>query len=285
MKPNTGREGILMRKWLGILTLSIALAGCGENAAEAPEESQQTPPIPEEQANSEQAEEKVSEEAKGTPAETPPLYRINEQLWTIEPLQDANPKVALLTIDDAPENYSLEMAKTLKEYEVPAIFFVNGMFLEEEESRQILKEIAHMGFEIGNHTYSHQNLKSLTEKEQREEILKVNRMVEEITGEKPIFFRAPFGSNTDFSRKIVQEENMVLMNWTYGYDWEEEYMDEAPLANIMVNTPLLQNGANLLMHDRKWTNEALDDIITGLRQKGYEFVDPAVIKNEQQTET
>jgi peptidoglycan/xylan/chitin deacetylase (PgdA/CDA1 family) len=54
-------------------------------------------------------------------------------------------------------------------------------------------------------------------------------------------------------------------------------MDADGLADIMVNTELLRDGANLLMHDREWTADALEKIVLGLRQKGYEFVDPSTI--------
>ncbi|MFK4998076.1 hypothetical protein ACI2OX_14020 [Bacillus sp. N9] len=49
-------------------------------------------------------------------------YRMNEKMYSFEPIADANPKVALLTIDDAPNTYALEMAKTLKALDAPAIF-------------------------------------------------------------------------------------------------------------------------------------------------------------------
>jgi peptidoglycan/xylan/chitin deacetylase (PgdA/CDA1 family) len=71
---------------------------------------------------------------------------------------------------------------------------------------------------------------------------------------------------------------MLLMNWTYGYDWENDYQSKEALADIMVNTPLLRAGANLLIHDREWTNAALEEIVKGIRNKGYEFVNPALIK-------
>lgn len=108
--------------------------------------------------------------------------------------------------------------------------------------------------------------------------MSVNDKVEEITGERPKFFRAPFGSNTDESRKIASEEKMLVMNWTYGYDWESQYMTKDAIADIMVNTELLNNGANLLMHDREWTNAGLEKIVKGLRDKGYELLDPILIE-------
>ncbi|WP_438316726.1 polysaccharide deacetylase family protein [Sporosarcina sp. FA9] len=206
-----------------------------------------------------------------------PLYELNTS-WAFQPINDANPKVVLLTIDDAPDKYALEMAKTLKELDAPAIFFVNGHFIDTDEEKAILKEIHELGFAIGNHTKTHANLKQSSEEQQKEEILFVSDAVEEAIGERPKFFRAPFGVNTDFSRALVLDEKMLLMNWSYGYDWEKQYMEEATLADIMVNSEYLRDGANLLMHDRKWTAEALTTIVEGLRAKGYDFINPNTIK-------
>ncbi|MGG0790071.1 polysaccharide deacetylase family protein [Peribacillus simplex] len=205
-------------------------------------------------------------------------YRVDKEYWSFKPIGDANPKVVLLTFDDAPDKYSLKIAQTLKRLEVPAIFFVNGHFLENDENKAVLKEIHEMGFSIGNHTYSHVNLKQLTEKEQEREIVKLNNLVEGITGVRPKYFRAPFGSNTEHSKKVAEKEKMLVMNWTYGYDWEKEYQDKKALREIMLNSPYLGNGANLLMHDRKWTSEAIEDIVKGFQKNGYEILDPKLIE-------
>ncbi len=229
----------------------------------------------EEEPTVEQGETNTEEEMV---VEKTPQYKVNEANWSIEPITDANEKVVLLTIDDAPDQHALQMATTLKELKAPAIFFVNGHFLDTPEEKEIVKKIHEMGFLIGNHTYSHSSLPDLTQEEQKEEILSINKIVEEVIGEKPKFFRAPFGQNTDFSKELVAQEGMILMNWTYGYDWEAKYQTKEALADIMVNTPYLNNGANLLMHDRSWTNEALSDIVNGLRKKGFEIVDPELIQ-------
>ncbi|WP_226658484.1 polysaccharide deacetylase family protein [Pseudalkalibacillus hwajinpoensis] len=222
-------------------------------------------------------EEEQQKEDEATAA-TEPEYRLNEAFWGFEPINEAPAEAVLLTIDDAPDKNAVEMAKTLKELDAPAIFFVNGHFIDTEEEKARLKEIHDMGFEIGNHTMTHADLKSLSEDEQREEILKLNDMIEEVIGEKPKFFRAPFGSNTDFSKSLAEEEGMLVMNWTYGYDWVKEYQNKAAIADIMVNSPLLQNGANLLMHDRDWTAAALGDIVKGLRDKDYALINPEEIE-------
>ncbi|WP_238446463.1 polysaccharide deacetylase family protein [Alkalihalophilus pseudofirmus] len=222
-----------------------------------------------------QTEDNISEQ------EPKALYKVNETNWKVESLTESEQNIVLLTIDDALDKYSADMADALNELGAGAIFFVNGHFIESEKGQADLKKIHDMGFEIGNHTMNHPNLEELSEEEQYREIVELNDLIEEVTGERPRFFRAPFGANTAYSESVVRDEGMILMNWTYGYDWEAEYMEKEALADIMVNTPLLTNGANILMHDREWTMEAIEDIVTGLKEKGYDIVDPREIKGLQ----
>ncbi|SFL57267.1 polysaccharide deacetylase family protein [Salibacterium qingdaonense] len=207
------------------------------------------------------------------------LYEVNPADSSLDTIKkEADPKKVLLTIDDAPDTYSVDMAKTLAEKEVPAVFFVNGHFLNSEEGKKKLEKIADLGFEIGNHTMTHANVSKLSRAELDDEIEVLNEKIEDITGERPGFFRAPFGDNSEESKAYIKDQGMTWMNWSYGYDWNAEYQNPEALTDIMVNTELLGNGSNLLMHDREWTSEALDDIIDGLREKGYGFIDPDHIK-------
>lgn len=276
------------RKCIAFAAVMLLLTACGEqNTASTVDDKE---PAEEQEVSKEEQETEEAEKEEGVKEEAAveeepeevavaePQYRINSANWSAQPIADASEKVVLVTIDDAPDKHAMEMAETLKSQEVPAIFFVNGHFLDTDEEKQQLKKLHEMGFAIGNHTNNHPNLRDLTEKEQAEEILQLNETIEQIIGEKPKFFRAPHGANTDFSKQLVQDEGMVLMNWTYGYDWEQQYQNAQSLTDIMVNTEFLNNGANLLMHDREWTSEALPDIIQGLKDKGYGFVDPEAIE-------
>lgn len=257
-----------------MLILLAACSGDGTKKESSKENADQIV-VEDEQEEEAYIEEQESEEE--TVAGQEPLYQL-DAIWGFQPIDDANPKVVLLTIDDAPDKHALQMAKTLKELEVPAIFFVNGHFLQTDEEKAMLKEIHEMGFAIGNHTNTHPNLQKLTEVEQKEEILTVSNIVEEVIGERPKYFRAPFGQNTEYSKSIVAEDGMLLMNWSFGYDWEKQYMDAEALADIMVNTEYMRNGANLLMHDREWTANALEGIVNGFREKGYGFIEPETIQ-------
>ena len=257
-----------------IILLGLSACNNVEEKPEVEKETEETTPVSQEPV----VDEEESGEEEVVVEDSEPLYQLNEANWTLQPIKDTKAKAVLLTIDDAPDRYAVEMATTLKELNAPAIFFVNGHFIDSDEEKANLKAIYDMGFAIGNHTQTHVNLKDSSEEQQREEILSVNESVEAVIGEKPKFFRAPFGVNTDFSRSLVQQEGMLLMNWTYGYDWEKQYMDAASLTDIMVNTEYLTDGANLLMHDREWTAGALRGIVEQLRAKGYDFIDPSTIK-------
>ncbi|WP_245830922.1 polysaccharide deacetylase family protein [Sediminibacillus massiliensis] len=226
-------------------------------------------------------EQEEQEEQESPEVEISPKYELTEN-WRVKPLEDGvDEQVVLLTIDDAPDEHALQMAETLNELDAGAIFFVNGHFLDTEEEKDTLRKIHEMGFLIGNHTFNHQALGEVDEQTQKEEIIKLNDLIEDIIGERPKFFRAPHGQNTDYSKKLAEEEGMLLMNWSYGYDWNEEYMTKEAIADIMVNTELLGNGANLLMHDREWTANALEDIVKGLRNKGFEPIDPKLLETPE----
>lgn len=287
----------LLLSMLIVIAMVFVLSACSNNATENDTNNQKendteetdndNESVHEEGTNTEADEDKEPEEKEEEVVNQVDVeYEINENSSVI-PINDADEKVVLLTIDDAPDKHALEMANTLKDLDANAIFFVNGHFLNTDEQKETLKKIHEMGFVIGNHTMTHQNLTKVDEQTQSQEIVELSDKIEEIIGERPKFFRAPHGANTDFSRQLVKEEKMVLMNWTYGYDYFAPYQDAEKIKQAMisgegpeVDVPysLLKPGANLLMHDRKWTNAALADIVTGLRDKGYTMVDPRAIK-------
>src|SRR5699024_11743793 len=100
------------------------------------------------------------------------LYTVDPETSAIVPSsEEAEPAAVLLTIDDAPDENAVAMAHTLKELGAPAIFFVNGMFIESEEGREKLTEIHELGFEIGNHTFNHINMKEITTEDTAPEII------------------------------------------------------------------------------------------------------------------
>ena len=113
--------------------------------------------------------------------------------------EEGNKKIAL-TFDDGPHPYYTEqLLKGLRERGVKATFFITGKNVEAYP--EIVKEIYDDGHLIGNHTYSHTQLTSKNEDAFRQELIKTNEVIREVTGEDTIYVRPPYGSwNKEFEK-------------------------------------------------------------------------------------
>lgn len=210
---------------------------------------------------------------------------ISSEITAIDSSNTSRP--ILLTFDDAPQPPSdaLRIAQALKERGVSAIFLVNGMYLKDETGRQIVRQLYDMGFEIGNHTTHHPNLRELSYEEQYAEIKETQDLIQEITGFKARWFRPPFGKFNMDTINICNEFGLQLMTWSFGYDWMEEYQDGHKLAHISLNNEYLREGANILMHDLPWTADAIGQMVDGYLAQGFTIVDPYLIKSQQNATT
>jgi polysaccharide deacetylase family sporulation protein PdaB len=184
-------------------------------------------------------------------------------------------KVIALTFDDGPHpKYTSEILDILDEYDVKATFFVLGKFAEAYPD--IIRRQWEEGHEIGNHTYSHINIKKASKDNLQKEYKKTQEIVYSVTNSKPKLFRPPYGSFDEKTIDIVEKNNSVIVLWSYkqdSKDWSN------PEVNKIVNTTLsnIENGDIILFHDYIYYNEshtveALKKIIPELKNRGYEFV-------------
>ena len=96
----------------------------------------------------------------------------------------------------------------LKQHNQKATFFVLGQIAEKYPD--LIKKISQLGHEIASHGYSHQILEDLGPEEFEKEISKTNQIIEKITNQRPIGFRAPnFSLNykTQWAFKILEKYN------------------------------------------------------------------------------
>jgi peptidoglycan/xylan/chitin deacetylase (PgdA/CDA1 family) len=216
-------------------------------------------------------------------------YVVNEKTFHIANQDNPKDKVLLLTFDDGPTgDATLPLLDILDRHGAKSIWFVNGHQLGEKrpdgsfvlhpKKVALLKEIHKRGHLIGNHTWWHENLRKLPANKQREEIVSTSLMITQVTGEKPRYFRPPFGAGTPVSEQICRELGMMSVNWSVGsLDWEPDvYRKPSGIAQQVLKT--VHNGGNILFHDRIWTAKELDSILRNLREQGYRFVLPTVEK-------
>ncbi|MFC2066158.1 DUF3473 domain-containing protein [Chloroflexota bacterium] len=95
----------------------------------------------------------------------------------------------------------------LDKYGTKATFFMLG--IAAEKCPAIVSEIYQKGHEVASHAYSHKTLHTLGEREFEMELKKSAKLLESITGAKPVGFRAPSFSIDDSTRWAfrVLEEN------------------------------------------------------------------------------
>ncbi|ASR47057.1 xylanase deacetylase [Paenibacillus kribbensis] len=207
-------------------------------------------------------------------------YHLDKAYNVVPNQEGVEKKVILLTFDDGPKEAAMinKIIDTLDKHKAKAIFFVNGYRVKEHP--ELLKLIHDRGQPIGNHSWDHIVLKNKSEAEVKKQIETVQKMVKDITGQAPVFFRPPHGAGGDVGRKVAKENGLLYMTWSVGsLDWtmnkSQPNKTDALLKNV---TEQLHPGSNILMHELPWTAEALDSLLTRLEQKGYRFVDPQSIE-------
>ena len=92
-------------------------------------------------------------------------------------------------------------------YEVKGTFFIVGWLAERKPD--LVKMISRKGHEISSHGYSHTMVTKMTPQEFREDIRRAKEILEDITGEKVIGYRAPTFSivyKTAWAYEILLEE-------------------------------------------------------------------------------
>jgi peptidoglycan-N-acetylglucosamine deacetylase len=198
-------------------------------------------------------------------------YKITKDFKIIPTDTKGNKKVVLLTIDDGPSAQSADIVKTLKDANIHAIFFINGINVKSHPDA--LKQEYAAGNMIGNHTWDHKNLHLIKDETAKKEIdMNTDIIVKEV-GVKPIFFRSPFGALTSFAKDYTEKEGMLPFNWSdAAIDWDKKTKDKKVfIHNVMKD---IAPGSIILMHEHPWSRDALPDLIKEIKAKGYTFVDP-----------
>lgn len=176
-----------------------------------------------------------------------------------------NGKIAL-TFDDGPHpSYTEKLLDGLKERGVHATFFVTGEHAKLHPD--IIKRMIEEGHLIGNHTYNHVKLTEYNRDEFKEQLVKTNQVITELTGQDVLYVRPPYGA---WDKNLEAELNMFPVLWSIDpLDW---CTDNAAVVTQRVVSKAQDDGI-ILMHDYYDTSvTAALEIIDQLTAEGYEFV-------------
>ena len=189
-----------------------------------------------------------------------------EAVSTVGTAERQETKKICLTFDDGPHPYYTEqLLDGLKERGVKATFFVTGEHAVLHPD--VIKRMSEEGHTIGNHTYSHMQLKSSNRDAFKEELVKTNEILEEITGDEVVYVRPPYGT---WDKKLEQELNMIPVLWNVDpLDW---CSDDAVCVAGKVIAKAQENDI-ILMHDYYESSvTAALEIVDELLEDGFLFV-------------
>jgi len=144
----------------------------------------------------------------------------------------------------------------------------------------LVRRMVEEGHTIGNHTIHHPSLPEKNDSEIEEEVLGLERAFTEKFGAKMKFLRPPKGEYSEKSLSITNKLGYCNMFWSFAYDdWHRDKIRGPEYAYKMVMKNL-HNGEIMLLHAVSKDNaDALDMIIKGVRESGYEFGDVETLAN------
>lgn len=188
-------------------------------------------------------------------------------------LNPTKEKIIYLTFDCGYENGNTSaILDALKKHNAPATFFVVGHFLE--TAPDLVKRMIEEGHTVGNHTYHHPDMSSISDSASfQKELSEVEALFEEITGEKiSNYYRPPRGQYSMRNLEMAKEFGYKTFFWSLAYvDWN---VDKQPSEEEAFDKLIgrIHPGAIVLLHNTSSTNGAiLDKLLTKWEEMGYTF--------------
>lgn len=170
-----------------------------------------------------------------------------------------------LTFDDGPSDFTDRLLDCLEANNVKATFFLAGQ--EVEYFQEPVTRMEELGCEIGNHSYDHPDLSTLSADDVTSQLSRTDQLIEDLTGHIATVVRPPYGSFNDTVAGIAARP---LILWSVDtLDWETQNVDST-VQNVMDNAA---DGQIILMHDIfKESVDAAEIFIPQLLQEGYQLV-------------
>ena len=184
-------------------------------------------------------------------------------------------KVIALTFDDGPDpKYTPAVLELAREAKIKLTFFLVG------EQIQLYPELARRevaeGHAIGNHTWDHHVMTSLSQRQDLSEIQRCEDEIEQVCGQRTRLFRPPKGLFDDHTLSAAAALGYRTVLWSVAL--EHHHRNPQQMAQRVIE--MARPGMIILAHDgeighptdRSRTLQALAILVAGLQQKGYRFV-------------
>jgi peptidoglycan/xylan/chitin deacetylase (PgdA/CDA1 family) len=184
-------------------------------------------------------------------------------------------KKVALTFDACPApaigGYDSAITSILIENNVPATLFLSGRWVRNHIRETVLLASTPQ-FEIGNHSYSHPHMKNLSDSAVAWELKKTQEILWRVGKKQVSYFRPPYGEYDDRISTLAKKNGLELVEFDLASGDPDTSISAKRLARYVIDNA--KNGSIVVFHMNgrgRHTAEALGDIITGLRARGFEF--------------
>jgi peptidoglycan/xylan/chitin deacetylase (PgdA/CDA1 family) len=183
-----------------------------------------------------------------------------------------------ITIDDGPDPvWTPQVLQVLRDNGVKATFCMVGP--QAQAHPDLVKAVVADGHRLCDHSVAHDTgMDHKAESYQRQQILDAERMITEASGGvRPVYYRAPGGAFTPYSREVAASHGMRPLGWNVD---SKDFERPGTAAIVATVKQEVANGPTILFHDaggdRSQTVDALRQVLPWLKQQGYTFGFPVV---------
>ena len=180
-------------------------------------------------------------------------------------------KVLSISFDAAWGNEDTQMLiDILGKYKIKATFFVVGEWVDKYP--ESVKALHDAGHEVMNHSNTHAHMSQLSKDEIIADVEACNDKIEAVTGVRPTLIRPPYGEYNDNLVLTAKDCGYFPVEWSVdSLDWKDYGVNS--ILDMVLKNKELRNGAIILCHNgAKYTSDALEQLIIGLEDKGYQIV-------------
>jgi peptidoglycan/xylan/chitin deacetylase (PgdA/CDA1 family) len=179
-----------------------------------------------------------------------------------------------LTLDAGADSAPVPaILRTLREHNVKITFFLTGKWMQ--DNPELTRQIVADGHEVANHTFTHPDLRNLSDAAIHKELEDTEATIEQIAGTstRP-FFRPPYGAYDERVLRLVVDEGYLPIYWTFdsldsvGDPKTPEFLFDRITSHL---PPDKLRGAIILAHcGSQPTADALPKILDRFAEMGFE---------------
>jgi peptidoglycan-N-acetylglucosamine deacetylase len=172
----------------------------------------------------------------------------------------------VLTFDDGPvSKTTLPLLDVLAKHNIKAMFFTVGRLLATKEGAAIAKRAQAEGHVVGNHSFSHPNLRGMNKEQVQDELKRTHDLICECAGGCE-YFRPPFGSSSAVVSEVLQELQYTAVMWNVDTeDWKRK--KNAEWVEFGMQQIKAREDSLVLMHDiHKSTVDHVESLINRIKR-------------------